>query len=72
MKELLEYLFIIVYMPGKRDLIAAVDALSRAPTEDTSTLSQDPLDLQFHFFNGDLKPRPEASGHCWLAGANLP
>ena len=66
LKELLKYSFIIEYMPGKGDLIAAVDALSRAPTEDASTLSQDRL------FNRDLEPPPEASAHCWLASTVPP
>ena len=67
LKELLEYPFIIEYTPGKGDMIAAVDALSRAPMEEVSTLSQDPLDLQFHLINRDRDQPPEASAHCWWA-----
>ena len=64
LKEILKYPFVIEYTPGKEDLIAVVDALSRAPTKDASTLSQDPLDLQFNLFNRDMEPPPEAIAHC--------
>ena len=53
LNELLEYTFIMEYTPGKEHLIAAVDTLRRASTEDITTLSQDPLDLEFHLLNRD-------------------
>ena len=69
LKELLEYPFIIEYTPGKGDLIAAVDALSKVPTEEVSTLSQDPLDLQFHLLNWDPNLPSQANAHCWWTSA---
>ena len=41
------------YMPRKGSLIGMVDALSRAPFEDASTLCADTLDLQYHLVNRD-------------------
>ena len=48
MKELMEYPFKMKYLPGKGAMIGMVDALSRAPHDDASTLCEDPLDLQYH------------------------
>ena len=53
LQELMEYPFIMKYMPGRGALIGMVDALSRAPFEDASTLCSDPLDLQYHSLNRD-------------------
>ena len=50
-QELMEYPFVIRYMPGRGAMIGMVDALSRAPYEDASTLCADPLDLQYHEVN---------------------
>ena len=44
-QELMEYPFVIRYMPGRGAMIGMVDALSRAPYENASTLCSDPLDL---------------------------
>ena len=52
-QELMEYPFVMRYMPGRGSLIGMVDALSRAPYEDASTLCADPFDLQFHSVNRD-------------------
>ena len=52
-QELMEYPFVMRYMPGRGSLIGMVDALSRAPYEDASTLCTDPLDLQYHSVNRD-------------------
>ena len=52
-QELMKYPFVIWYMPGRGALIGMVDALSRAPHEDASTLCADPLDLQYHSVNRD-------------------
>ena len=46
MKELMEYPFKMKYLPGRGYMIGMVDALSRAPHDDASTLCEDPLDLQ--------------------------
>ena len=53
LQELMEYPFIMKYMPGRGALIGMVDALSRAPFKDASTLCSDPLDLQYHSLNRD-------------------
>ena len=53
LQELMEYPFIMKYMPGRGALIGMADALSRAPFKDASTLCSDPLDLQYHSLNRD-------------------
>ena len=53
MQELMEYPFFMRYMPVRGSLIGMVDALSRAPHEDASTLCSDPLDLQYHSIKRD-------------------
>ena len=53
MQELMEYPFVMKYMPGRGSLIGIVDVLSRAPYEDASTLCSDPLDLQYYCINRD-------------------
>ena len=52
-QELMEYPFVMRYIPGRGSFIGMVDALSRAPHEDASTLCADPLDLQYHSVNRD-------------------
>ena len=53
MQELMEYPFVMQYMPGRGSFIGMVDALSRAPYEDSSTLCSDPPDLQYHSIHQD-------------------
>ena len=53
MKELMEYPFKMKHLPGKGALIGMVDALSRAPHDDVSTLCEDSLDLQYHPMHWD-------------------
>ena len=52
LQELMKYPFVMPYMTGRGALIGMVDALSRAPYEDASTLCSDPLDLQYHSTTG--------------------
>ena len=56
MQELMEYPFIMKYMPGRGSLIGMLDALSRALYENASTLCLDPLDLQYHSINRNQGP----------------
>ena len=53
MQKLMQYPFIMRYMPGREALIGMVEALSRAPYEDASALCSDPLDLQYLSINRD-------------------
>ena len=53
MKKLMEYLFKMKYLPGKGAMIGMLDALSRAPHDDASTMCEDPLDLQYHPMHRD-------------------
>ena len=53
LQELMENPFVIRYTPGRGYLIGMVEALSRAPYQDASTLCSDPLDLQYHPINQD-------------------
>ena len=53
MMEIMEYPFKMKYLPGKGAMIGMVDALSRAPHDDASTLCKDPLDLQYHPMHRD-------------------
>ena len=53
MQELMEYPFVMNYMPGRGSLIVMVEALSRTPYENASTLCLDRLDQQLHSINRD-------------------
>ena len=53
MQDLMEFPYVIKYEPGRGAIIGMVDALSRAPVEDVSTLCADPMDLIYHTLNQD-------------------
>ena len=72
-QELFEYPFVIRYCPGRGALIGMVDALSRAPHLDASTLCVDPLDLQYHEINrGQAQTGHEACFAMSALGSDTP